>query len=89
MYNKFGGIMVEIDVHGYTRQKASEIIKETIKECYKHGETTIKVIHGSNNGKVIRGWLRNSKQLGDEVLDVHEFIPNPCDITIIRLKLKN
>lgn len=89
MYNGFGDSMLELDVHGYTRQKASEIIKAAIKECYKTGETTIKVIHGSNHGRVIRGWLRNSKNLGDEVLDVHEYIINPCDVTIIKLKLKN
>lgn len=80
--------MRELDVHGYTRIKASEIIKEAIKECYRDGVTSLKVIHGSNHSRLIRGWLRNSKTLGDEVLEVHEYILNPCDVTIIRIKSK-
>lgn len=79
---------MEIDVHGYTRAKASEIIKEKIKECFKNKITTLNVIHGSNNGTVIRDWLRNSKTLGEEVESVKPHIINSCDVTTIKIKLK-
>lgn len=79
---------MEIDVHGYTRIKASEIIKEKIIECYKNNITTLNVIHGSNNGTAIRDWLRASKTLPSEVVSVTPHIINPCDITTIKIKLK-
>ncbi len=79
---------MKLDVHGYTRKQASQIIKDAIKQCYKNNDTTLIVIHGSNNGTVIRDWLRNSKTLGDEVLSVSPYILNSSDMTIIKIKLK-
>ena len=79
---------MEIDVHGYTRKIASEIIKEKIEECYKNNITTLNVIHGSNNGTVIRDWLRASKSLGDKVISVTPHIIHSSNITTIKIKLK-
>lgn len=79
---------MEIDVHGLIRLQAKKYILESIEECYKKGDTILNVIHGSNNGVVIRNWLRNSKTLGDKVISVSPHIINYCDITTLRIKRK-
>lgn len=79
---------MEIDVHGMLRLNAKQYILESIDKCYKNGDTSLKVIHGSNHGTVIRDWLRGSKTLGDKVLEVTPFILNESDITIIKIKKK-
>lgn len=79
---------MEIDVHGMLRLQAKKYIIETINNCYKNKITILNVIHGSNHGTSIREWLRNTKELGDKVLEVSPHIINSLNVTTIRIKLK-
>lgn len=79
---------MEIDVHGMLRQNAKKYILESIDRCYKNGDTTLKVIHGFNHGTAIRDWLRGSKTLGDNVLEVTPFMLEESGTTIIKIKKK-
>ncbi len=77
-----------IDVHGLTRVKAREEIIEFIKICYKNKITLIKVIHGFNNGSVIKDWLRSSNDILNmiEVKNIYNMLPGE---TIIELNFKS
>ncbi len=79
---------MEIDVHGLLRMQAQKYIIESIEECYKRGDSILNVIHGSNNGTIIRTWLRNSKTLPNKVVSVSPHIINSSDVTTITIKRK-
>lgn len=75
--------IAEIDVHGFTRLKAKEYIYEEIKKYQKRGIYTFKIIHGFNNGNVIKTWLKNSKDIINDLnAQVIDDIFNP-GVTII------
>ena len=78
----------EIDVHGFTRLKAKEYIYEELEKYRKKGIYTIRVIHGWNNGTVIRTWLNNSSDIKNDlrINKIEEDILNP-GVTYIYLAL--
>ena len=79
----------ELDVHGFKRLEAKEYIYSKIKECLKNNIYTIRVIHGFNNGTVIKDWLKNSQDIKKEfdIVRIEEDILN-SGATIIYLKIK-
>lgn len=80
--------IVEIDVHGLKRLEAKEFIYQELKKCIKNHIYTIRIIHGFNNGTVIKDWLINSKDLlNDFNISKVESDPINSGATLIYLKI--
>lgn len=79
----------EVDVHGFKRLEAKKYIYSKIKDCLKNNIYTIRVIHGFNNGTVIKDWLNNSQDIIREfdIIKIEEDILN-SGATIIYLNVK-
>jgi len=67
-----------IDLHGFTRKEAKEYLYEELTKNIKKGIKTFKIIHGFNNGSVIKDWLKSSKDL-KETFNVREIMDDPSN----------
>lgn len=67
-----------IDLHGFKRLEAKRYLYDEINKYKKSGVKTFKVIHGFNNGSVIKDWLKSSKDLKDD-FNLKEILDDPTN----------
>lgn len=77
--------MIKIDVHNLTLLEAKKVIIDAINTAYKYNESSVYVVHGFNNGTVIKNFLASYHNA--KVLHIHHDLSNP-GATIINIKLK-
>lgn len=68
----------EIDVHGFKRLEARDYIYQELIKYRKKKIYTIKVIHGWNNGRVIKDWLISSESIKKD-LNIREIKEDPLN----------
>ena len=74
-----------IDLHGKSANEAVLIVRKAIDTAYKYGWTSIRVIHGFNNGTEIKTRIHQIKHK-----NLLKIIDNPSNSgeTIFHIKMK-
>ncbi len=67
-----------IDLHGFKRKEAKEYLYQKMFEAQKQNIKSFKIIHGYNNGTIIKNWLKSSKEL-KEKFNVKEIFDDPTN----------
>lgn len=79
-------IEARIDLHGYHRYDAKELLQKFIEDCVEDGKTTVLVIHGK--GEILKDMVDETCRYMPEVLAFVSAVPKHGGTGAIYLRLK-